>query len=318
LQFSCKNNGIEPVLPTDTTWIYLGLKGESISSMAIDPTNPDVIYVSGTSKLLKTTNGGNTWDSLYQAVFYSMVIDPRNSQTIYGGLVKIIKSTDGGHSWNNCSEGIMYDGFSSVKFLEIDPNNSNILYAGTAALSGGAFYKSVDAGSSWKVKLNSSVLSMAVDPKNSSIIYVGGDGVYKSIDTGENWTFVGRPSGYVAAIVIDPKNSERVIVGCGWKDGSLFKSENGGESWEAFAEGIPDRSNVMKLVSLKSKGDLYAVVVNTEGGGVYRRRYSDSQWQKIGIDSVQIDDYYNDLIIDPDERYLYLGSAGGVYRLKLN
>ena len=317
LQFSCKDNGVEPVLPSDTTWTFLGLKGETINSMAIDPTDPDIIYVSGFRKLLKTTDGGNTWDSLYPTGFFSMAIDPRNPETVYGGLGGISKSTDGGHTWKSSSEGIIDPGFQSVRVLEIDPENSNILYTGTTGLSGGAFYKSVDAGSSWTVKNTNSILSMAIDPTNSSIIYIGGDGVFKSTDAGENWTIMGRPSVYIPAIVVDPKNSTKIIAGCGWKDGSLFKSENGGESWETFAEGIPDISNVMRLASRQSNSDLYAVVINTEGGGIYRRQNSDTQWQKIGIDSVEVLDYYNDVKIDPNERYLYFGSSG-VFRLKIN
>ena len=320
IQFSCEENGVEPILPTDTTWTFLGLKGETINSMAIDPTTPEIIYVSGFRKLLKTTDGGNTWDSLYQTGFLSMAIDPKNPETIYGGTYGVIKSTDGGHTWKSSSEGIIFDGFSMVHVLGIDPNRTNILYAGTRS-----FYKSVDAGSSWtaldyRVGGGGGITSMTIDPTNNNILYVGTVGIYKSTDAGENWTFAeDGPSSFVWGLVVDVNNPQKIIAGCTRFDGVIQKSENGGESWENFAEGIPEGSNVMRLTSRKSNGDLYALLSTLEGGGIYRRRYSDTQWQKKGIDSVEVvNEFHNDLKIDSNERYLYFASNGGVFRLKLN
>jgi len=74
----------------------------------------------------------------------------------------------------------------------------------------------------------------------------------------------------------------------------------------------------MRLALRESNGDLYALTINSKGGGIYRRRYIDAQWQKMGIDSVGVDESKNELKIDSDERYLYFASSGGVFRLKLN
>jgi hypothetical protein len=68
--------------------------------------------------------------------------------------------------------------------LAIDPNNTSVVYAGTAGT--GAF-KSVDGGATWNpLNVDTTVWSLYVDPSNSNVIYAGsnGDGVFKSTNAG--------------------------------------------------------------------------------------------------------------------------------------
>jgi len=76
----------------------------------------------------------------------------------------------------------------------VDPNDSNIVYAGAASEAG--VLKSTDGGSSFTPKnkgmlgaFSSRTGSVQVDPKDSKVLYVGteGTGVFKSNDGGENW-----------------------------------------------------------------------------------------------------------------------------------
>ena len=164
---SCNNNPADDnskQAPCDNSqtgqWISLGLENESITSIAIDPNNESIIYTGSSSdfsagtpgRLFKSTDCGKTWNMLLSgsgAKFNAIVIDPIKPNIVYAIPHSIIKSTDGGLTWNDISNNIHIDNETRVSSLTIDPNNSNIMYAGTGGFFGGGLYKSTDAGNNW-------------------------------------------------------------------------------------------------------------------------------------------------------------------------
>ena len=108
-----------------------------------------------------------------------------------------------------------------INDLESHPTNPRIIYAGTA---GGGVWKSNDAGTTFNPIFDEycqSIGSVALDPNNpDNIIYVGtgetwtrnsvsvGDGLYKSLDGGNNWNKIGfEKSERISNIIINPSNS---------------------------------------------------------------------------------------------------------------
>ena len=103
----------------------------------------------------------------------------------------------------------------------------NLFYM--AAVNGGV-WKTTDFGNTWTpifddAASSGSVGAIAVAPSNPNILYVGsgeglqrpdlaiGDGMYKSTDAGKTWTHLGlRDAQQITAIVVDPKNAQRVYV----------------------------------------------------------------------------------------------------------
>ncbi|MBI3195409.1 MAG: T9SS type A sorting domain-containing protein [Ignavibacteriae bacterium] len=109
------------------TWSVTILPGLNrwVSSFAIDPVNPQVVYasagvvVSGTGTIFKTTNGGTGWTALANLPstgnlhrIYSLVHDPKHSNILYmaeeadPNVWKISMTADGGQSWSVLSNGI--------------------------------------------------------------------------------------------------------------------------------------------------------------------------------------------------------------------
>jgi photosystem II stability/assembly factor-like uncharacterized protein len=132
------------------------------------------------------------------------------------------------------------------------PQQPNVFYM--AAVNGGV-WKTTDFGNTWlpifDEESSGSVGALAVAPSNPNILYVGsgeglqrpdlavGDGFYKSVDAGKTWTHLGlRDAQQITAIVVDPKNPDRVFVAVQGhpygpnQERGVFRSIDGGKTFE--------------------------------------------------------------------------------------
>lgn len=177
-------------------------------TVVIDPTNSQTLYAGlhslsplpgtlGRGGVVKSTNGGGDWISINQGFpanpsgafppIPALVIDPSNPQIVYaavGGVQSpgLYKSTNGGESWRK-GNGIPLQ--FGVHCIAMDPQNSQILYAGTNAILSadpGGVYKSIDGGETWAPLNNGfprtggiglGVFSLAIDYQNPNTLYAG-------------------------------------------------------------------------------------------------------------------------------------------------
>ena len=125
---------------------------KAVSSIAIDPVDPNNVYVGletysfYTGGLMETTDGGSTWTtSLSNQNVSSILVDPANTRQIYAGTTAgtIFKSQDGGTTWSQVSGSTIVAPISALAF---DPQNSEHLWAATSGQ--GVFY-SPDGGTTW-------------------------------------------------------------------------------------------------------------------------------------------------------------------------
>jgi photosystem II stability/assembly factor-like uncharacterized protein len=167
-----------------TTWIPIfdGEGSYSIGCLALDPANPEVVWV-GTGEnvsgrhvgigdgVYKSLNGGRTWTNMGLARsehIGRILVDPRDPRVVYvaaegplwsaGGDRGLYKTADGGRTWTLALEISKDTGVTSAEF---DPGNPDVLYAAAyqrrrsvAAFMGGGpesgIYKSEDAGRTWR------------------------------------------------------------------------------------------------------------------------------------------------------------------------
>ncbi len=131
------------------------------------------------------------------------------------------------------------------------------VFAGSAS---GGVWKSVNGGTTFKPVFDNervqSIGAVTIDPRNPKIVWVGtgeswlrnsvsiGDGIYKSVDGGENWANMGlKDSEHIAKIIVDPTNSDTVFAcatGHLWDDNAergVYKSTDGGKSWRKVLGG---------------------------------------------------------------------------------
>lgn len=225
---------------------------------------------------------GTITPSFSDEMFRSLAVAPTDPNVIYVGSEGngIFRSTDGGITWSWIRNGLKYGVLTGVTTsyaetydLAIDPNNSNLAYAaqtsnvgpptGNYLSAAAGIYKTTTGGSSWSRKmagfLNGSTTSIAVDPTNPSILYAGlssgtpnqsgldvsdqyfAGSIYKSTDAGENWTKLDLPTTLSASseywrIVI--RGSKVFTLGQKWEEPAsaigLLKSEDAGTSWTSI------------------------------------------------------------------------------------
>jgi len=121
--------------------------GSDLEAMAIQPNNPDVVYIGGDIEgIFKTTNGGVTWQNINNnlsndfkdpGIYFieEIIIDPGDAtyNTIYiCTLDGLFRSINGGGHWTLLypKNPVTENDFVPISYLTIDPSNSNILWAG--------------------------------------------------------------------------------------------------------------------------------------------------------------------------------------------
>ena len=175
--------------------------------------------------------------------------------------------------------------------LAYNPNQPSTIYV--AAASGG-IYKTINNGMSWQhIFKDSPVISIgdiALDPNNSMVLYAGtgeanassysflGNGIWKSVDGGDNWEHSGlESSGYIGRIIVDYNNSDRVFVAaCGTLFSSnsqrgVYRTINGGAAWEQVLF-LTDSTAAVDLVQHPTDPNiLYAAMWERTRGLNYRK-----------------------------------------------
>ena len=112
-----------------------------------------------------------------------------------------------------------------LRSLAVDPENRTSVFAATD----GGLFASQDNGWTWNLLYGGASSAIAVDPSDSSRLYLGTDssGLQLSADGGETWQPLIGPA--ASSIAADP-NIPGLIYAAG---GSIFRSTNGGDSWDS-------------------------------------------------------------------------------------
>mgnify|MGYP001794216138 CR=1 FL=1 len=190
--------------------------------------------------------------------------------------------------------------------------NPNLYYMGTA---GGGVWKTTDAGNTWSCisdgYFGGSIGAVAVSESDPNVIYVGegeqtlrgnvssGNGLWKSLDAGETWEFIGlEGSEHIARIRIHPTNPDLVYVaaiGNLWKPNTtrgVYRTKDGGANWEkilyesdkAGAGDLvldPNNARIMYAATWEMKRNGYRMDSGGEDSKMYKSTDGGDTWTDI-------------------------------------
>ncbi len=165
-----------------------------LTLLKIHPTETEIIFTTGyerspsVPKLYKSTNAGQSWNSVLQVEATHIEFDPAHPQGVYVTSENgVFRSSDFGDSWRRSLDGEFH-------YLEVDKDQPEVLYAGN---SRGELYRSIDRGETWQVYNNtftdSRILGIHSIADNDTLIVAAFDGVYKVYDQAVGLTEEDRP-----------------------------------------------------------------------------------------------------------------------------
>ncbi len=262
----------------------------------------------------------------------------------------IWKTEDYGTSWNNVSDG--YFSTPSIGDIAIAQNDANIIYVGTGSdglrsnvIAGKGMYKSIDGGESWQhIGLDDTghIGAVEINPENHNVVYVAAigqafnaneeRGLYKTVDGGRNWKqvlFISDETG-ISDVEMLPGNPE-IVFATAWKaerkpwtiisggeneEGGLFKSVDGGASWEKVTEGLPTGLiGKMDLALSPADSSIVYLLVEAPGdeGGLYKSIDQGQTFEQVsdhdGIITRPF--YYANIDVDPQNPDIVYAMATG-------
>jgi photosystem II stability/assembly factor-like uncharacterized protein len=199
---------------TDIT--YSGWAGDYyLNSVAVHPTNPDILCVGTQYGIWRSTDGGSTWsDVCSYSLNYDMQWSAANPNVIYSGANgNVYRSTNGGTTWSISSTGL-----GGTNIRTVVPCRTNPGYAYTGSYAG--FFRSLDGGSSWTVSNNGlivgNILAFGVTPTDPSRIFMQLEevGVFRTDNNGASWTKLTTPlsCGNFCSLIIHPTQPNNILA----------------------------------------------------------------------------------------------------------
>jgi photosystem II stability/assembly factor-like uncharacterized protein len=241
---------------------------------------------------------------------FSILLHPTDKATLYAGLdgTAVCKTTDGGKTWRKLptvQPAAAITGCFPVRVLRmaLDPNAPDELYC---ALEVGGFIRSLDGGDTWEdcshdlvefakqPHLKSKILSdnetegmldlhaLIVNPRKPGQVWIANRmGLFVSDDKGKSWREygIGKYSKltYGRDVIVSPHDPAVFLAALSDESrgvkGSLFCTDNGGDTWKRLDHDISIDSTLMKVaVSPGDPSRIYCAarlgqVFGTEDGG---------------------------------------------------
>lgn len=267
-------DGVYKSTDAGKTWAHLGLRdGQQIGQIAIDPHNPDRVFVAVTGHpygpnkergLYRSTDGGKSFQNVLYIDEYTgasdVEIDPNHPETVYAGMWErqegawengswsgphggFYKSSDGGDHWTKITGGGLPDNIIQVN-IAISPADSNRIYIEAATQKSVGFYRSEDGGKIWvhapqddtrpEARIGGGDLPVPVaDPRDPNTVYVATVVTWKSTDGGRTWAGLRGSPGGDDYQNVFINPKNTEIIAVSSDQGVII-TQNGGQTWSKW------------------------------------------------------------------------------------
>jgi len=263
---------------------------------AVYEEDPSIFYAaSAGGGLLKTVNGGNTWENVFEhqssVSIGDVAINPSDPNVVWVGTGEannrqssswgdgIYKSTDGGKTWKNM--GLRES--NHIGRIVINPQDTDIVYVAALGHLWGAnpergVYMTTDGGLNWKqilaIDSDTGAVDLVMDPANPKVLLAA---TYQRRRS--SWGFNGGGPG-----------------------SGIYKTVDGGRTWRKITAGLPagDTGRIGLDMYRKDSNIVYATVEN-RNGGVFRSDDKGETWARVSNVNPR-PMYFSQIRIDPDDK----------------
>ncbi len=260
------------------------------------------------------------------------------------------KTESAGQAWENISDhGIP---IGSIGAVAVAPSNPDVLYVGTGSdairgnvSTGRGVYRSDDDGATWRylgLREAGQIGRIRIHPDDPDVAYLAATGhpfgpnpergVFRTRDGGQSWENVLSVSDSTGAIELlmnehDPDElfaamwrAERKpwTMISGAREGGIYRSRDGGDSWEKLAGGLPSEL-IGKIGITQGRSDparLYAIIEAAPGSGIYRSLNGGDSWTLVSDDPRLLGRpwYFYNIFADPTDPDVVYVAGGGFFR----
>lgn len=318
---------------------YTLSQNKIIYKLLIHPQNGQILYAATSDSLLKTTNGGTTWQTLYSSKFTDMKFKSNDPNVLFASnsfldqifLYKFVNDAV------DTYQLITSNGYRAE--IGVSIANPLIIYvlAATNAGSFGGIFKSTNAGVNYsRVDVNPPVgimayktngtgdsltqgkydLCIAVSPLEINTVFIGGITTWKSTNGGVNWQSNSSWSpdtsynnnNYTRAVVHADKhaltyqNNTTLFEG---NDGGIYKTTNGGTNWQDLSNGL-NISQIYRIGVSQTNTNLVLTGLQDNGS----KLFANPTWKDVyGGDGMEC------IVDHSNSNYMYVTYCDGeIYR----
>lgn len=304
--------------------------GLMVLALAVDPLDPDHVFVANEENPISTTDGGATWEGAlndkvgdgYRGLGYSGLVATAAAFGTKRGVMylgafdggNIVRSVDDAKSWTRpLSPAVEWGGSYSIAS---GPAGAVLVLLGQDNDFGG-IARSADAGATWTVAAGAGsglpdagtqlgdegrpgmVLSLG---GTSFLVTIGGN-LLRSDDDGATWTMLHRGIG-AGALAVSPVDPRRVYV---MGSAGVLRSDDGGATLAPLPGlgGVDPGSATLAVAAGKGSADeiVFAGRWRVDDGGIWRWR--EGRWERILSDP-----YARTVVVDPnDARRVAVGTT---------
>jgi len=275
----------------------------------------------GIGKLTWTKRGPDNLGGRSRAI----LVDPTRRSRLYAAC-------DGGGVWRSDDSGLSwcpaanFGGNLAAACLALDPDNPNVIYAGTGegdgngnAIRGEGIWRSCNAGITWQPLASTACWArtsrIAICPTSPNIILAATDaGVRRSTDSGATWTTVQPGDSY--QVLIDPNVHTRMLCHYSTKAAGALEAEHRiaysddcGATWVNAVGGFPTNTRIELAYAPSVPGLVYA---SLNGGDCWRSSDAGASWTKRSSGQIDADLwwYCNSIWVDPtDPNWLVIAAS---------
>ncbi|MCJ7563092.1 MAG: hypothetical protein MUP52_00705 [Candidatus Aminicenantes bacterium] len=269
--------------------------------IAIDPTNPNLIYSSQYYGMVRRSERKNDqWENkniypkpaqgepIYRGQWLApTVLSPHNPSVIYHGFQYVFRSMDKGETWEKISPDLTYNdpqtqgklpyaiNYAALTAIAESPFKFGVIYAGTddgrvhVTKNGGETWTGITAGLPYN-KHVWTIVASKYDPATVYITLIGRHDddfaayVFKSADYGKTWMSIAAnlPGGPTNVIREDPKKKD--VLYCG-TDLGVYVTTDGAKTWNYLGSGLPNAA----VWDLQIHPRDNMIVIATNGRGMW-------------------------------------------------